>query len=102
MNTQAGSTNTNTTYLVGSAASVFSVSGLRLRLWPILATIGLGLLVILPSGFVYVFFSKQIGMQRVMAMPWLALLANHAVMLGIALALIAWLSTGSFSAYGLQ
>lgn len=96
------STNTDTTYLVGSAASVFSVSGLRLRLWPILATIGLGLLVILPSGFVYVSFSKQIGMQRVMAMPWLALLANHAVMLGIALALIAWLSKGSFSAYGLQ
>ena len=57
---------------------------------------------ILPSGFVYVFFSKQIGMQRVMAMPWLALLANHAVMLGIALALIAWVSKGSFSAYGLQ
>jgi hypothetical protein len=36
-------------YIVGSATSVFSISELRLRFWPIVATIALGFLVILPS-----------------------------------------------------
>jgi membrane protease YdiL (CAAX protease family) len=90
------------TYLVGSATSIFSISDLRLRAWPILATIGLGVVVILPSGYVLALFVKQTGMQRAMAMPWLGLLVNHAVMLIIALALIAWLSKGKLSDYGLQ
>lgn len=90
------------TYLVGSATSIFSISGLRVRPWPILATIGLGLVVILPGGYITLLFTKGMGMQRAVAMPWVALLANHAVMLVIALALIAWLSKGKPSDYGLQ
>jgi len=89
-------------YFIGSATSAFSISDLRLGVSPILATIGLALIVILPGGYVTVLFMKGIGMQRSMAMPWLALLANHAVMLLIALALIAWLSRGKLSDYGLQ
>lgn len=104
MNTQlqnAPSTATNI-YFVGSAESAFSIANLRLRLWPILATIGLGLIVILPAGYVTVLLAKGIGMQRTMAMPWLAMLVNHAVMLVVAVALIAWLSRGNLSEYGLQ
>ncbi|HET9406381.1 MAG TPA: CPBP family intramembrane glutamic endopeptidase [Candidatus Sulfotelmatobacter sp.] len=104
MNTQlqnAPSTATNI-YSVGSAESAFSIANLRLRLWPILATIGLGLIVILPAGYVTVLLAKGIGMQRTMAMPWLAMLVNHAVMLVVAVALIAWLSRGNLSEYGLQ
>jgi uncharacterized protein len=104
VNTQLQNTQTSATdaYLVGSATSVFSIANLRLRLWPVLATIGLGLIVILPTGYVTALFTKGIGMQRAMAMPWLAMLASHAVMLVIALALIAWLSKGNLSDYGLQ
>jgi uncharacterized protein len=46
-------------YLVGSEASLFSVSGLRLGLWPILATIGLGVLIVVPSGYVFVVLTKH-------------------------------------------
>ena len=104
MNTHADNTSVLApdTYLVGSPTSVFSISDLRLGVWPILATIGLGLAVVLPSGYVTVLFMKGKSMRQAMAMPWLALLVNHAVMLGIALALIAWLSRGKLSDYGLQ
>jgi uncharacterized protein len=96
------STSATETYLVGSATSVFSISGLRLRLLPILATVGLGLVVILPSGYVFVLLTKHMAMKTSMATPWLAMLANHAVMLAIALALIAWFSNGNLTEYGLQ
>ena len=104
VNTQTQNTPTSArdAYLVGSATSVFSVSDLRLRVWPILATIGLGLAVILPSGYVTALFLKGTGLQRANAMPWLALLAHHAVMVVISLVLIAWLSKGRVSEYGLQ
>lgn len=84
-------------YLIGSETSVFSISGLQLRLWPILATIGLGLLVVLPAGPVLVLLTQRSGME----MYW-ALTINHAAMLVIAVALIAWLSKGNLSEYGLQ
>jgi len=90
------------TYLAGIATSVFSISGLRLRVWPILGTIGLGLIVILPAGYVTVLFTKGMSMRRVNEMPWLALFANHAVMLLIAFGLIVWLSKGRISEFGLQ
>jgi uncharacterized protein len=104
VNTQLQGTQTTATdaYLVGSATSVFSIANLRLRLWPVLATIGLGLIVILPAGSVTALLMKGIGVQRAMAMPWLALFASHAVMLVIALALIAWLTRGNLRDYGLQ
>ena len=102
VNSQSTSASATDAYLIGSTNSTFSISGLQLRLLPILATIGLGLLVILPSGYVFVLLAKGKDMQSNMATPWLALLANHAVMLVIALALIAWLGRGNFSVYGLQ
>lgn len=100
--TQNASASAEHTFLVGSETSAFSISDLRVRLWPILATIGLGLIVILPSGYVTALFMKGEGIRRVNEMPWLALLANHAFMLVIALGLIAWLSRGKLSDYGLQ
>jgi len=59
VNSQTTSTSTTNTYLIGGEASVFSISGLRLRRWPILATIGLGLLVVVPSGYVFHFLLAQ-------------------------------------------
>lgn len=76
---------------------ILSISGLRIPLLSIAATIGLGLLVVIPSGYIFVLLTR-----RNMATPWLALLANHASMLVIALALIAWLGKGRYPLYGLQ
>lgn len=96
-------TNTDTpttdTYLIGSPASAFSISG-QVRILPVLATIGLGLAVVLPSGYVFVLLTKTLGSGT--AAPLVALLVNHAMMLVIALALIAWISKGRVSEYGLQ
>jgi hypothetical protein len=89
-------------YLIGGESSAFAIFDVQLRVWPILAMIGLGLLVILPSGYLTFLFTKGMVMRRVNEMPWLALFANHAVMLMIALALIAWLTRGCLSEYGLQ
>lgn len=100
--TQNVSPSAEHTYLVGTQTSAFAISDLRVGLWPVLATIGLALAVILPGGYVTALIAKGMGMQRAMAMPWLALFASHAVMLVIAVALIAWLSKGKLSDYGLQ
>jgi membrane protease YdiL (CAAX protease family) len=98
VNSQTTSTNATNAYLIGGEASVFAISGLQLRLWPILATIGLGLLVILPGGLVFLLLTEHTSSAE---MAWLEM-ANHAVMLLIAVALIAWFSRGNFSEYGLQ
>jgi uncharacterized protein len=87
---------------VGSESSIFAICDLRLRVWPLLATIGLGLLVILPSGYVMFLFTQGMGIRRANEMPWLALFVNHTAMLLIALPLIAWLSKGRLAEYGLQ
>jgi uncharacterized protein len=89
-------------YIVGSATSVFSISELRLRFWPIVATIALGFLVILPSVLANSWTVRLMGMERIMAMPWIALYANHLVQLLVGLLLIGWLSKGRFGEYGLQ
>jgi membrane protease YdiL (CAAX protease family) len=89
-------------YLIGSETSLFSVTNLRVRIWPILAAIGLGLLCIIPGGFANFYLIRYIGMNRVMSMPWLPHYIDHAVMILIALLLIAWLSKGRFSEYALQ
>ena len=89
-------------YLIGSATSIFSVSGLRVRVWPVLAILGLAVLVILPAGFVNGWVTQRLGMERSMAMPWLALYADHAVMLLIALVLMVLVSKRHLSEYGLQ
>jgi len=102
VNSQSTSTKATDAYLIGSPTSVLAISGLQLRLLPILETIGLGLLVVLPSGYVFVLLTKHMPMQSSMATPWLAMLANHAVMLVIALALIAWFGRRNFSEYGLE
>jgi hypothetical protein len=86
VNSQSTSTKATDAYLIGSTTSVFAISALQLRLLPILVTIGLGLLVVLPSGYVFVLITEHMPMQSRMATPWLAMLANRAVMLVIALA----------------
>ena len=97
MNSQASTSETNA-YLSGNETSVFSISGLQLRPWPILATIGLGLLIVVPSGYVFILLTQH---MRSTETVWLAM-ANHAVMLLIAIALIAWFSRGNFPEYGLK
>ncbi len=89
-------------YLIGSPTSAFAVSGLRLRVGPIRATIGLWLLVLLPTGWVNGWVRAHMGVERTMAMPWLAHYLDHIVLLVISLLLIAWLSKGRLSEYGLQ
>lgn len=102
MNSQAPAAASIDKYNIGHKNSVFSVSGLNVRLWPVLATIGLAAVVILPSGYITFLLTRGMGLRRANEMPWLALFANHAAMLVIALALIAWLSKGRISEYGLQ
>jgi hypothetical protein len=97
-NSQTTSTRTTNAYLIGSEASVFSISELQLHLWPILATIGLGLLVVMPSGYVFLLLTQHVSRAETV---WLGM-ANHAVMLLIAVALIAWFSRGNFSEFGLE
>lgn len=98
----ATSASANDVYFIGSATSTFSISGLKLPVLPILATIVLGSLIVLPGGYVFVLLTAKMDMQSGMATPWLAMLANHAVMLAIALALMAWLAGGNLRQYGLQ
>jgi hypothetical protein len=76
----------------------------RIRNWVLwtLATIGLGLVVLVPDGTVHALVNRYIGMDRAMAMPWIALYIDHAVMTLVALALIALLSQGRFGEFGLQ
>ncbi len=40
VDSQTTSTSKTNAYVIGSEASVFSISGLQLRLWPILARLG--------------------------------------------------------------
>jgi len=70
-------------------------------LWT-LATIGLAFVVLIPDAMVHVWVSKRIGMDRAMAMPWIALFLDHLVMTLVALILIALLSKGRMGEYGLQ
>ena len=102
LSSEAVNTTTADKYLIGSAASVFSISQLRVRVWPILATIGLGALVLLPGAFASGWILQHMGTERTAAMPWLVHYIDHAVMLAIALVLIAWLSKGRIAEYGLQ
>ncbi|MGB9067077.1 MAG: CPBP family intramembrane glutamic endopeptidase [Candidatus Acidiferrales bacterium] len=67
-----------------------------------LATIGLALAVLAPDAIVHVWVGQRIGMARATAMPWIALLIDHAVMTLVALILIALLSRGRMGEYGLQ
>lgn len=98
VSSQTTGPSTKNAYLIGSEASVFSISGLQLRPWPIVATIGLGLLVVVPSGYVFVVLTQHMSRTETV---WLVM-ANHAVMLLIAVALIAWFGRGKFSEYGLE
>jgi uncharacterized protein len=98
VNSLTTSTSTTNAYLIGSEASVFSISGLQLRLWPILATTGLGLLIVVPSGYVFLLLREHMSGTQT---AWLAI-ANHAVMLLVAVALMAWFRRGNLSEYGLE
>lgn len=99
MNSEPPATGPASGYLIGSETSLFAVSRLKIGFRPVLATIGLGGLVILPSGVVYFFFSNGKGGSTTTVE---FLIANHTVMLLIALALMAWLSRGKFGEWGLK
>jgi len=58
--------------------------------WPILATIGLSLLVVVPGGYVFILLTQHTSRTET-ALP---LIAHHAVMLLIAAAPIAWFQQG--------
>jgi uncharacterized protein len=68
----------------------------------ILATIGLALALLVPSGIAHQLVIKWIGMDRAMARPWIPLFVDHAVMTVVALGLMALLSKGRLGEYGLQ
>jgi membrane protease YdiL (CAAX protease family) len=67
-----------------------------------LATIGLALAVLVPDAIVHVWVGQRMGVDRAMAMPWIALFIDHAVMTLVAVMLIALLSRGRMGEYGLQ
>ena len=94
-NTSTGAANN---YLIGSKVSAFSISGLELPLLPILATVGLWLLIALPTWYVFALIDRHAGSTDT-PLPYVA---NHAVMLVIAIGLIAWVSRGNFAEYGLE
>ncbi len=102
MDSQTAPSATTEHYSIGSAYSLFSISSLRVPISAILATIGLALLVILPSAYVSILLARHMSMESLMAKPWLGLFVDHAVMLVIALSLIGWLSKGRLADYGLQ
>lgn len=88
--------------LVGSSASAFSISDLRVGFWPLIATIGLGFAVLLPSGLANAWAVHLIGRQQATAMPWIPIYINHVAMLVVALIIIGLLSKGRFADYGLR
>lgn len=89
-------------YLVGSDSSFFAISGLRVPILTLLKTIGLGLLTVLPAGIVTGWMMHRMGMTGDPTASPLLGAASHTAMLAVALLLIAWLSKGRFSEYGLQ
>jgi len=102
MNNQTDAVHPERRYVIGDESSVIAVSDLNVGLWPLLATIGLGLLALFPAVPVTKLMMRAVGMQRSMDMPWIALYANHLAMLLTALVLISVLSRGLFSEYGLR
>jgi len=89
-------------YVIGGPGSAFAVSDLRIRIWPIVATIGLALVILFPGAVVATRVTQRLGPQRAASIPFLFGYVSHAVMLAIALVLIVALSKGRISDYGLQ
>jgi uncharacterized protein len=89
-------------YLVGNDRSFLAISDLRIGLWPLLGTIGLGLLTLFSAIPVTKLVVQAIGEQRSAEMSWIPLYANHLAMLVTALVLIALLSRGRIAEYGLR
>lgn len=96
------SASATSTYLIGNATSVFAMSDVRVGVWPVLATIGLGIVIILPAGFVARWAQIVVGTQRADSIPFFFGYAHHAAMLVVSLVLIVWLSRGRIGEYGLQ
>lgn len=86
----------------GTSTSFLSLSGLRIGPAAIFATVGLALPVFFATGFAHRFITIHLGTQRNMAMPWLALYIDHAAMFAVSFVLVAWLSKGRPSTYGVQ
>ncbi len=60
----ASATNTPDGYLIGSGSSIFSISVLHVPILAILRTIGLGLLVVVPSGAVTLWMMQRMGITN--------------------------------------
>lgn len=86
-------------YVFGSAESTFAIRGLRVPFRSVLATIGLGGLILLPTGFVTFLTLRHVTGSA--SMP-AAMFAGHTAMLLMSLLLIAILAKGRFSDYGLR
>ena len=89
-------------YVLGNADSVFCLYDVKISLWPILATIGLGFLIFLPSAVVNGWMLQRIGPERADTLPWVSNIVNHTVMLIISLVLLTWLSKRRPFEYGLR
>jgi membrane protease YdiL (CAAX protease family) len=98
----ASATSAPDRYLVGSSSSLFSISGLRVPMRAVLATVGLGLLVLLPTGVVTVWMMWHMHISQSATIPPLVVAVNNTAKLLTALLLIAWIGKGCFSDYGLQ
>lgn len=75
---------------------------IRLRVWPVLACIGLVIPSFFLSGLASHAAERFLGMERAMAMRWVPLYVGHAGMLIGALLTIAVLSRGRLGDYGLK
>lgn len=74
----------------------------RLRLWPIIAAVGLFLCVILVDGACNFMAVRYMGRATLAATPWKILIFGHAGMLAASLAWIALLGRGHFREFGFK
>ncbi len=86
----------------GVQTRITQTEQIRLRVWPILAAVGLVVPSILLTGVGHKIVSRHLSMQTTMAMPWIEVYVGHAGMLLGALLTIAIVGKGRFREYGLR
>ncbi len=75
---------------------------IRLRFWPILATVGLAVPSLFLSGVGSKLATRVFGMDRTMEMPWIDRYVGHAGILAGTLLTIAIVGKGRFRTYGVR
>jgi uncharacterized protein len=86
----------------GNPTSLLAVADLRLKVWPILATVGLAVFPIFLSGATASLGTHVIGPKKAAENPWMVLYMGHTGLLIGALVCIALLSKGKFEKFGLR